>query len=298
MQASAHSVGKGLEPGDRTIVAGLVGRGIQLSRTPAMHESEGAALGLRYAYRLIDTELMDSDPGIGAIVEEAEAGGYAGLNITYPYKVDVIGHLHELSDSARIVGSVNTVVFRDARRFGHNTDVWGFAESFRQQMAGLSRDRVLLIGAGGAGVAVAQALMQNGTGALFIHDVNHARARSLAAAINMRVGEGRATTITEISSISVALDGVVNATPVGMMKMPGTAFPADRLDPSMWVADIVYFPIETELLRTARRIGCRTLPGSGMAIFQAVRAFELITGLVPDTTRMKAAFDAFDETAA
>jgi quinate/shikimate dehydrogenase (NAD+) len=285
------------EYGRRPVVAGLVGRGIQLSRTPAMHVAEGSALGLRYEYHLIDTELMERDPGIGALIADAEKNGFSGLNITYPYKIDVIDHLHELSDAARTVGAVNTVVFREGRRFGHNTDVWGFAESFRRQMSDVVRHRVLLIGAGGAGVAVAQALMQNGTAHLVVHDSEPGKAHALAANLAERFGDGCAVAAASLAAAG-RLDGVVNATPVGMKKIPGTPFPVDRLDPSMWVADIIYFPIETELLRAARKAGCRTMPGSGMALFQAVRAFELITGLVPDSTRMKATFDVFDPTAA
>ncbi len=89
-------------------------------------------------------------------------------------------------------------------------------------------------------------------------------------------------------------DGVVNATPVGMAKLPGTSIPTELLDPSLWVADIVYFPLETALLKAARETGCRVLPGSGMAVFQAVRAFQLFTGRPADPLRMKATFAAFD----
>lgn len=278
-----------------TVLAGLVGRGIQLSRTPAMHEAEGAALGLRYVYKLIDTELMDPQPpAIAEILRATEICGFAGLNITYPYKIDVIAHLDELSDAARTVGAVNTVVFREGKRFGHNTDVWGFGESFRRNMSDVARDRVFLIGAGGAGVAVAHALLQNKVGQLVICDKETDRAEALATRLNQRFGDGRATLDQDPTESGKRFDGIVNATPVGMKKLPGSPFPINELEASTWVADIVYFPIETELLRAARRIGCRTLSGSGMAVFQAVRAFELITGSTPDGERMKATFDAFD----
>jgi shikimate dehydrogenase len=274
----------------RAVRAGLVGRGIGGSRTPAMHMAEGAALGIAYDYTRFD---MDERAGTMAdIFALAEAEDFAGLNVTFPYKVEVIGHLDGLSDNARALGAVNTVVFRDGRRLGHNTDMWGFAESFRRGMAGAPKTAVLLLGAGGAGMAVGHALMSVGTGTLWIHDTDAARAAALADDLAARFGTDRAQVAADLADLAPALDGVVNATPVGMDKLPGCAIPPTLLRPDLWVADIVYFPLETALLAAARAIGCRVLPGSGMAVFQAVRAFELITGLVPDPDRMRATFES------
>ena len=138
---------------------GLVGQGIGPSRTPAMHEAEGRALGLDYRYRLLDPAAMPPPrPVLAELLDAAERAGYAGLNVTYPYKTAVMELLDDLSDAARLVGAVNTVVFRDGRRRGHNTDFWGFAESVRRGLPGAALDRVLLVGAGGAGAAIAHAL--------------------------------------------------------------------------------------------------------------------------------------------
>ncbi|QFS81239.1 Quinate/shikimate dehydrogenase [Roseivivax sp. THAF40] len=273
--------------------AALLGCGIAASRTPSMHEAEGRAQGLDYTYDLID---MD-DPAhagqtLGQVLDEAEARGLAGLNVTYPFKQDVIGHLHSLSDNARALGAVNTVVIRDGRRIGHNTDLWGFAESFRRGMAGASLDAVLLLGAGGAGSAVAHALMQLGAARLWLHDTETARARRLADSLGDHFDATRVAVINDLDAVAAQLTGVVNATPVGMAKLPGSPFPPHLLRPGLWVADIVYFPLDTALLQAARAVGCRVLPGSGMAVLQAVRAFELITGRAPDPDRMRATFDS------
>ncbi len=280
-------------PETATIRAGLVGRGIGLSRTPAMHEAEGRALGIDYAYRLFD---MDDPAMAGStlaqVIETAEAQGFGGLNVTYPYKIEAIGHLHTLSDNARAVGAVNTIVFRDGRRAGHNTDLWGFAEGFRQGMQGAALGEILLLGAGGAGGAVAHALLSLGVGRLRIFDTDAARVASLIASLDARFGAGRATPADSPEDVAPTLDGVVNATPVGMAKLPGSPFPPALLRPAMWVADIVYFPLETELLASARAAGCRVLPGSGMAVYQAVRAFELFTGRRPDPARMRRTFES------
>lgn len=267
---------------------GLIGKGIQASRTPAMHMEEGRAQGLALRYVLIDPDAMDGpEPSLAEMLDAAEAAGFAGLNITFPYKRAVIDLLDTLSDAARKVGAVNTIVFRDGQRHGHNTDFWGFAESLRQGLPGAAMDTVLLLGAGGAGGAVAHALKFLGVAHLLVHDIDRAAAEALA-------DEVTGVTVTDLAQAAFAAQGIVNATPMGMAKLPGMAIPAALIDPRHWVADIVYFPLETELLRTARAKGCRTLDGGGMAVFQAVRAFELFTGLTPDPARMRATFESFD----
>ncbi|EAV43172.1 shikimate 5-dehydrogenase [Stappia aggregata IAM 12614] len=286
-----------MEAASNIVLAGLIGRGIARSRTPEMHMAEAAAQSLRGVYRIIDVDtLPEGEQNLKAIVHAAEVTGFNGLNVTYPFKMEVIPLLDQLSPNAAAVGSVNTIVFRDGKRIGHNTDLWGFAESFRQNMIGSSLETVLLIGAGGAGVAVAHALADCGVQHLKIFDVDTARVEQLARLV---LSNRQGLTVEPVAELDAAtctgLSGVVNASPVGMAKTPGTPFPLALLKPDMWVADIVYFPLETELLAGARKLGCRVLPGSGMAVFQAVRAFELFTGHRADPVRMKAAFDAFDE---
>ncbi|QFT67861.1 Quinate/shikimate dehydrogenase [Labrenzia sp. THAF35] len=286
-----------MEAASNIVLAGLIGRGIARSRTPEMHMAEAAAQSLRGVYRIIDVDtLPENEQNLKAIVHAAEVTGFNGLNVTYPFKMEVIPLLDQLSPNAAAVGSVNTIVFRDGKRIGHNTDLWGFAESFRQNMIGVSLKTVLLIGAGGAGVAVAHALADCGVQHLKIFDVDTVRVEQLARQVRSNRQGLTVEPVTTVDAASCAnLSGIVNASPVGMAKTPGTPFPLALLKPDMWVADIVYFPLETELLAGARRLGCRVLPGSGMAVFQAVRAFELFTGRRADPVRMKATFDAFDE---
>lgn len=281
----------------RRILVGLIGRGIQLSRTPAMHEAEGRARGIAYIYRLLDADHMgDGALRLDDILAFAAHFGFDGLNVTFPYKQEIIPLLDELSEAAERIGSVNTVVFSGGRRIGHNTDFWGFKESFRLEMANAERDTVLLLGAGGAGAAVAQALLESGVGQLRLFDIEEAKAAALAAELTSRFGANRVTVASDSVTAAARVDGIVNATPVGMAKLPGIPLHPALLRPDCWVADIVYFPLETELLSEARRRGCRTLSGESMAVHQAARAFELFTGIVPDIDRMRAAFDAFGDT--
>jgi len=269
------------------VLAGLIGQGIGASRSPALHEREAAAQGLRMVYRLIDLDVLRLGPeALPELLTAAARLGFAGVNITFPCKQAVIAHLDELSPDAAALGAVNTVVFRDGRRVGHNTDGSGFAEGFRRGLPGEARTQVVQLGAGGAGAAVAHALLAEGTGQLAIADTDPARAAALATDLNARFGAGRAVAAADLAAALAEAEGLVNCTPVGMTKLPGMPLPAELLHKRLWVADIVYFPLETELLRTARALGCRTLDGGGMAVFQAVGAFRLFTGREPDAARM------------
>ena len=277
------------------ILAGLIGAGIQASRTPALHEHEGDAQGLRYLYQLIDLEALQLNiNALPDLLDAAELMHFTGLNITYPCKQAVLALLDELSDEARGIGAVNTVVFKDGKRIGHNTDCLGFAEGFRRNLHDVARARVVQMGAGGAGAAVAHALLAEGVQHLSIFDVDMARARDLVDNLAQRFGAGRAQVGNHLENAMAEADGLVNTTPMGMAKLPGTPVPPALLRAELWVAEIVYFPLETELLRDARALGCRTLDGGNMAVFQAVKAFELFSGEAPDAQRMLAHFQSMN----
>ena len=273
------------------VLAGLIGAGIQASRTPALHEHEGDAQGLRYLYRLIDLDQLQLDSGaLPDLLLAAERMNFTGLNITFPCKQTIIPLLDELSPEARGIGAVNTVVLKEGQRIGHNTDCLGFAEGFRRGLPGVGVARVVQMGAGGAGAAVAHALLSEGTQLLSIFDVEIRRAQALADNLNQHFGAGRAVAGQDLPGALAVADGLVNTTPMGMKKLPGTPVPVELLRRELWVAEIVYFPLETELLRQARALGCRTLDGGNMAVFQAVKAFELFSGVAPDAQRMLAHF--------
>ncbi|MDT6919302.1 shikimate dehydrogenase [Pseudomonas atacamensis] len=279
----------------KVILAGLIGAGIQASRTPALHEHEGDAQGLRYLYQLIDLDQLRLDStALPDLLQAAERMNYTGLNITFPCKQAVIPLLDELSPEARGIGAVNTVVLKDGKRVGHNTDCLGFAEGFRRGLTDAARERVVQMGAGGAGAAVAHALLSEGVRQLTIFDVDRERAESLANNLNQHFGASRAQAGADLPGALAQADGLVNTTPMGMAKLPGSPVPAGLLRKAMWVAEIVYFPLETELLRDARNLGCRTLDGGNMAVFQAVKAFELFSGVVPDAQRMLEHFQSMN----
>jgi shikimate dehydrogenase len=279
-------------PGGARFVVGLAGRGIQSSRTPGMHEREARRLGIGYSYLLLDFDRLElPDTAIGDVVEAAQAAGFHGLNVTHPFKQAVMPVLDTLSPEASAIGAVNTIVFGGNRKQGHNSDSWGFAESFRETMTGAALDSVAMFGAGGAGAAVAHALIGLGVGRLCIVDSDASRALDLASRMSAVFGD-RVEAYPDSAAAVTTASGIVNTTPIGMAKYPGTPFDTALLAPEKWVADIIYFPAETELLRRARAMGSRTLPGTGMAIFQAVRAFELFTGRRADRSAMADHFEA------
>jgi shikimate dehydrogenase len=278
----------------RSVLVGLIGSGIQASRTPAMHEREGAAQGVAYVYKIIDLDPLGlTATALPDLLAAARRFGFAGLNITHPCKQAVIPLLDDLSPDARALGAVNTVVFgRDGRAVGHNTDWSGFAEAFRRSLADAPRDRVVQFGAGGAGAAVAHALLTLGVDALCVVDTDRGRSERLAQDLCGRFGTGRVRAADDTAGAVGAADGIVNTTPLGMAKYPGMPLARELLRPDLWVADIVYLPLETELLRNARAIGCRTMGGGGMAVFQAADAFRLFSGLQPDPERMIRHFES------
>jgi shikimate dehydrogenase len=277
------------------ILLGLVGAGIQASRTPALHEREAAEQGRRCIYQLIDLDRLRLNSGsLEELLIAAERMGFAGLNITHPCKQAVIPLLTELSPDAAAIGAVNTVVLRDNKRIGHNTDWSGFAESFRRDLGHVARQRVVQLGAGGAGAAVAYAAAKLGVAHLSIFDTAPDKSLRLAEQIRARFGADRATAIASVADHVATADGLINTTPIGMDSHPGMPLPAELLRPDLWVADVIYFPRETALLRAARATGCTTLSGSGMAVFQAVAAFQLFNGIPADAERMLRHFAAMD----
>ncbi|RRO19955.1 shikimate dehydrogenase [Saccharopolyspora rhizosphaerae] len=263
-------------------LVGLIGSGIGPSLSPALHEREAAELGLDYRYERWDLDEIEVPPSaVGHLLARARAQGYRGLNITHPCKQLVLDHLDEVDEDAAALGAVNTVVFDGGRALGHNTDHSGFARSLQRGLPDVELDRVLLLGAGGAGAAVAHALLRLGAGEVRIVDVDTDRAAALAFSLPERAVVGG-----DLAEELEKADGLVHATPTGMAAHPGLPVPVELLRPQLWVADVVYRPLETELVVTARRNGCRVLDGGGMAVFQAVDAFRLFTGLEPDAERM------------
>lgn len=274
-------------------LVGLVGDGVMPSLSPYMHEREGDVQGLRYLYRPIDLHELDL-PGstIGDLLQSAYRMGFNGLNITHPCKQLVLDHLDEIAPDAAKLGAVNTVVIQDGRFIGHNTDFSGFAAALASGLPDAKLDRVVQLGAGGAGSAVAYALLTAGVQVLDLVDMDPQRGAERAAELAGFFPDRTITarTTAELPRLMPLADGLVHCTPVGMAAHPGVPLDMTLVEPRHWVADIVYRPIETELVREARAKGCEVLDGGRMAVGQAADAFRIFTGLEADAGRMRTHF--------
>ncbi|HZQ72077.1 MAG TPA: shikimate dehydrogenase [Burkholderiales bacterium] len=273
----------------KKILLGLVGAGIQRSMSPALHEEEGRHHGLRIHYQLIDLEGAGVE-ALPVLVRAARLMGFAGFNVTFPCKQLVIPLLDALSEEAKAIGAVNTVVREGDRLVGHNTDGSGWSWGFRRALPGADVSRVVLLGAGGAGSACADALLRLGAKRLVIVDREPARAAALAERLNAHLPGARAVAGENLEKALHGASGLVHATPTGMENHPGMALPEALLRAGIWISDIVYVPLDTPLLAAARRAGCAVMDGGHMNVGQAVRGFRLFTGLEADAERMEAHF--------
>jgi shikimate dehydrogenase len=270
----------------KKLLTGLIGAPIAHSASPAMHEQAAEALGLRGHYQLIEVAGADA-AGLRMMLEGVRRLGFAGVNVTFPYKEAVVPLLDELAPAAAAMGAVNTVVVRDGRLIGHNTDTTGFARAVAP-LLDASGNAVAVIGAGGVGKAIAFALANSAVTDIRIFVSEPARAQNLASLLQKHPG---VIATTDLDEALRGATGLVNATPVGMLPNRDTPVAPDKLHDRMWVADAVYSPLITPLLSAARAKGARIMTGRELAIYQAADAFYLFTGLTPSTDVMGEAFD-------
>lgn len=275
-------------------LVGLIGEGIEHSLTPDLHMREARELGLEYEYRLIDLlESPLSKLSIDQVVEQAIETGYAAINVTHPFKQQVLRLLASSSDEVSQIKASNLVLKLQGDSHGENTDWSGFLFALKQAIPDAARKRVLQVGAGGAGAATAFALLRWGVEELLIADIDSNRSFDLARSYRKLFPNAEIRVVEIASALKQMrfMDGVVQATPIGMHSHPGIPFPIDDLGIQAWVADVIYRPIETEFLRNARVSGHVVVPGNLMALGQAVDSLRLITGLEPNISRMSCHFD-------
>jgi shikimate dehydrogenase len=285
---AAVGTGRAAQKPAQPFLLGLIGSPIMSSAAPAMHEAAADALGLSAHYRLIDTPGADQSK-LKAMLEGVRLLGFSGVNVTFPYKEAVVPLLDALSPTAAAIGTVNTVVARDGKLTGHNTDSTGFAAAFHAVLGSPGEKPVALIGAGGVGRAIAFALAELGARSLHIFDSDTAKANALAARLEARM------VVRVCHNIAHALEdagGVINGTPIGMLPNRDNPLPPELLHAGLFVADAVYTPLWTPLLQAARAKGCRVMTGRELCIYQAADAFRLFTGFEGSLERIGAAFDA------
>jgi shikimate dehydrogenase len=276
----------------RKVLLGLIGANIMGSLSPALFADAFAAAGIDGFYHLMDIDRLP-ERRLANLLDAIKTAGFAGTNITYPFKQDVIALLDAVDPEAAQIGAVNTVAIEpDGRTTGYNFDRRGWRNGFEESLGRNSAKdaTVVLVGAGGAGRAVAFALMDLGVAVIIIHDSDGVRANALNADLARHYGVSCCRVTSDLARDIAAAHGVVNATPVGMRGFPGNPVPISALKASHWTADVIYTPIETEFIKAAAAKGARVLNGGGMCVHQAVQAFRLFTGIAPDVARMHRAF--------
>ena len=270
----------------------LLGHPVGHSLSPAMHNAAFRTLDMNAHYDLIDVE----PGGIPRALEDLRAKKYGGLNVTIPHKEAAYRFLatkHALSDTAQLLRSVNTVVFRpDGSLLGDNTDAPGFLDALKETFRTSPRGkRVLLLGCGGAGRALALVCAMQGADSILVADVNLAARRRLLLALR------QAAPGLPVAGISLAracraardCDLIIQATPVGMHPGDPSLLPPEAFRKGQFVFDLIYNPAVTPLLAVAQAAGARVSNGLGMLLHQGVRAFRLWTGRKPPVAVMRAA---------
>lgn len=272
---------------------GLIGEHIATSLSPMIHSAEAKAQGLDdFHYDLIDLAgHLDAEDQLGPIIHQQAAGDFTGFNVTHPHKQHVIAHLDGLSNTARKLGAVNNIIHTAAGWIGHNTDHSGFLAGLHNMLpADAPRHTAVLFGAGGAGAAVASALLDYGVQRLYVVDPQPVQRDGLYSQLVDILSEGVELHTGEPNMAQAwvpTADAVVNATPIGMEHLPGTPFALQLLNSRQWVADVIYRPVETQLLNHAQSLGCHTVNGTAMLVEQAADTFELQTGLTANRERMR-----------
>ena len=259
---------------------GLIGHPISHSMSKVMHEAAFRELRLEYAYSLFDV----TEGELGLFMENSD---FRGLNVTVPLKVAAAKLMTELSDDAAVIGAVNTIEFADCR-IGHNTDGIGFIRSLQE--AGVDVDDVtfLVLGAGGAGRSIVFKLAME-KARVYVHNRDAKKARDLSEEVMTRLSV-HVEAVEEMADVMREVDVLVNATSAGMDPAVGvTPIDARLLHPALTVADIVYNPLETRLLREAKALGCKTVDGTGMLVHQGAEALRIWLDAEPPVEVMRQA---------
>ena len=277
----------------RRVLLGLIGANIMGSLSPALFADAFEAAGIDGFYHLMDVDQLPTRR-LPQLLDAMKAAGFAGTNVTYPFKQEILPLLDAIDPEAAQIGAINTVAIApNGSTTGYNFDRRGWRYSFEETFGNDSArgGTVVLVGAGGAGRAVAFALMDLGVALLIVHDRDGPRANALCADLAKYYGAARCRVARDPEREIVAANGIVNATQMGMRGFPGNPVPVFALEPSQWAADVIYTPVDTEFIMAAAAKGARTMNGGGMCVHQAVEAFRLFTGITPDVARLHRVFD-------
>lgn len=269
---------------------GLIGDNIARSQSPRLHVEAGRLCGLDVTYE----SLIPRDIGLAfaEMFERCAADGFRGINVTYPYKEEVMARIDVPDPLTARIGACNTVLFGNARPRGFNTDHTGFVSAFRAGFGPASPGVVAMTGAGGVGKAIAFALARLGAVELRLCDTDLAKATRLSRILCDAHSAMRVVALADLEEATTGADGVVNCTPIGMNGYPGTPFEPLHLEGAAWAFDAVYTPVDTEFLQIAANAGLSVMSGWELFFHQGLDAFRLFTGQEVDASALRRALRA------
>ncbi|HMP74071.1 MAG TPA: shikimate dehydrogenase [Kiritimatiellia bacterium] len=268
----------------------VLGHPIGHTLSPVMHNASIASLGLDAIYLAFDVHPDRLLP----VLEAMQSMGFGGVNLTIPHKEVAFRGLDQLDESARLVGAVNTVAFTPQGLVGHNTDGYGFLKAMEESGGGIEGKRIFVLGAGGAGRAVALVSARAGAAQIALADLDHSRCEAVAAEIHHAapgIEALLATTPDQQIARCREADIIVQATPVGMKPGDRPLLPSQAFRPGQHAFDLIYMVPETIFMAEARLGGATTANGLGMLLHQGARAFEIWTGQSPDIHAMRTALE-------
>ncbi len=258
-------------------LVGVIGHPIEHSKSPIIHGYWLQHHDVNGYYIPMDVKRND----FSQVIETLPKMGFRGVNVTIPHKEDALRHHDHITDQAVLIGAVNTLTFgSDGKVFADNTDGYGFLRNLKERVPEWEADSgpALVLGAGGAARAAIYALVTEGVTGVHIVNRSRDRAESLRRVFGNRVTVERRSEIPDLlKEVSI----VVNATSLGMKGMPPLQFPFRSLRPGTVVTDLVYSPLETELLKMAAKRGCKVVDGLGMLLHQAAASFDTWYGIRP-----------------
>ena len=256
---------------------GLIGKGISRSQSARLHVLLGRMCGMDVSYDYLDSDQIEDFDLIKQLTTCSEKG-YAGVNVTHPYKTSARKLITPRKRLPAALGAVNTVVFREDGWRGDNTDFVGFMRGYKKQFGDAKPGTVLQLGAGGVGLATAFGLRGLGADKILVHDKDIARGEELVATLTAADEQAEFVGAENLSDAVRSADGLINCTPVGMNQYPGCPFDVDLLGGQKWAFDAVYTPVETAFLRTATKSGIEVMTGFELFFFQGIEAFEVFSG--------------------
>lgn len=253
---------------------GLIGKAIMNSSSPDLHVRLGQLTDIPTTYDLFDANEQPIE-SLESQVKKVIAAGYRGVNVTFPWKETAVKLATRPSVGAKMVGAANTLVFENGEIIAENTDFTGFMSGFRATLGERKPGRVLLMGTGGVGKAVAFGLGELGASEVILMDLDNAKSRQLADELQQQGFAASTITAAQLADTVPYCDGLVNCTPIGHEKSPGCPIPAALVQAHHWIFDAVYVPAVTEFIHAAKKAGAAVVSGVSLFVFQGVDAFKL-----------------------